>query len=579
MHRPQLPPFGGLPIQRAVFLRFILLIFLVVQTTISITKSSIVSLEYNEHMRNLEGAYNRKLYQNYDGDYNNYEKSEIKRRLEGGGSNSGGNAYKRNYYQYYDGDYNEYNRNKYDGNYQTNQNGGNTVRRRRRHKVYSSLSDVWLCLACALGWTVWMLSSTRPEYAEMLRYQNESSKKVLGHVLQSSLGQDLDGTGIPTYNAVIDYVVQFSEHPVQVRKCFQTRHLLQEGFANIELLVLAEDPTMSVLLDDYLADVHDRRRHHPSSGASSFWTTLVTYLLGFVLIGTSLVGAIRAVKRLEPEYQQWGWASFGVGLVMLYPVASIIHSGATYCYRCLGPVSSRPGRIIHGNPGNTYPEGNTTDQSNPSRAGSSGIAVGGSSSNQFVEVFEDEILHDVDNFNANATLSVPSVSSQTQQPGGTPRTSNLSKTISASVAKALQIHRAHDDYRGHGDETNRAHNGIVKNDTTSDMSTGRSLGRYFYNNPQLQRVFSGDRVMCIATNRTPTYDDTDKNDNNTAGGGGGGHYNQNATNGQYSISLPDANSHSCSSVSSMSMQSNLPHHQESTGEVAADTGVSSYRMS
>ena len=536
--------------QRAAITLLVFIFLLIAQTTNSVTESSGIS--YGK-----------------DGRRHRLGLDSVGTRLLGGGE-----GYNRKYYKNYNGDYNNYNRTKYNSNgYHSYNNQNDAIRRRRKHKVYSTLSDVWLCLACALGWTVWILSSTRPEHAEMLRYQNESSKKVFGHVLQATVGQDADGTGIPVYHAVIDYVVQFSDHPVQVRKCFQTRHLLQEGFANIELLVLAEDPTMSVLLDDYLADVHDRRRkHYPGGGGEhSFWITLCTYLLGLLLIGTSIVGAGRAVMRLKPEYYQWGWISFGVGLVLLYPMASCIHTAATYCYRCLGPVSSRPGTIIHGTPSNIIHTRNMSEHSNPSRSGSSGIVVGGSTSNPFVEVFEDEVLADVETFDLSTALGSPSVSSHAQPPGATPRMSNLSNAIPYAVSNALGINQSHDMpiHEGSDYEMSRRHNGTVKKDAKND---GRGLARYFHS-PQLQRVFSGDRVMCIATNRAPTYDESDanKNDNNTAGGRGGGHYNQNATNGQYSISLPDANSNSCSSVSSISMQSNLPHGQESVAGSSIST--------
>ena len=73
---------------------------------------------------------------------------------------------------------------------------------------YSTIGDVWLCLAFALGWTVWLLSlltqqhqgqsgvdtnsSTMIHYSE---FDTNESRKVMGNVLQVSLGEDNLGTG------------------------------------------------------------------------------------------------------------------------------------------------------------------------------------------------------------------------------------------------------------------------------------------------------------------------------------------------------------------------------------------------
>ena len=147
------------------------------------------------------------------------------------------------------------------------------VRRRKPRHYYTSLSDVLLCLVMALGWTVWLLSSFIK--TDFSKYQHESVL-VRGHVLQVSVEDDSLGTGIPTYKAIIDYMVppthadldqyynaaSASAHAVgpeqlaecgniQIRKQFETSHLLTEGFANVELLVLPHEPTYSVLKDEW----------------------------------------------------------------------------------------------------------------------------------------------------------------------------------------------------------------------------------------------------------------------------------------------------------------------------------------
>ena len=138
---------------------------------------------------------------------------------------------------------------------------------------YAAVSDVWLCLACALGWSVWLVS-TWYQQPDPLVFDGSESTTVMGHVLQVTLGEASDGTGIPVYHALVDYVVERKalleegeeedvttvEDPLQVRKCFATRKLLEEGFANVQVLVLKEDPTTSILYEDYLLDKRDWER-------------------------------------------------------------------------------------------------------------------------------------------------------------------------------------------------------------------------------------------------------------------------------------------------------------------------------
>ena len=76
----------------------------------------------------------------------------------------------------------------------------------RPRKKPTSLSDVWLCLACALGWTIWLVSTQQP--VQQLIFEERDSSKAMGHVLQVNLGNDTLGTGIPVYYALVDYVVE-----------------------------------------------------------------------------------------------------------------------------------------------------------------------------------------------------------------------------------------------------------------------------------------------------------------------------------------------------------------------------------
>jgi hypothetical protein len=235
---------------------------------------------------------------------------------------------------------------------------------------YATLSDIWLCLACALGWTVWWVSNTRQQVDPLVQYDDpvvgmfdkEESRTVMGHVLQISLGEDADGTGIPVYHALVDYVVDHQhndcagagaagnlddtfhepEEPLQVRKCFSTRKLLEEGFANVEVLVLTEDPTMSILFDDYLEEKMARAAQEPPG---VMWVAAV-HTIAILLIGTSFVGGLHVLRRLQASQQVYGWMTLGIGTILLYPTAIVMYKTVTLCYRWAGPF--RPGVIIHG---------------------------------------------------------------------------------------------------------------------------------------------------------------------------------------------------------------------------------------
>jgi hypothetical protein len=48
-------------------------------------------------------------------------------------------------------------------------------------KKKTNLSDVWLCLACALGWSVWLISTQQPN--QQLLFEQQDCEKVMGHVV------------------------------------------------------------------------------------------------------------------------------------------------------------------------------------------------------------------------------------------------------------------------------------------------------------------------------------------------------------------------------------------------------------
>lgn len=232
-------------------------------------------------------------------------------------------------------------------------NSGSAYEYRSRNgpPSYSTLADIWLCLACALGWTVWLVGATRSQnpMESASVFESQDSKTVHGNVLQVTLGEDADGTGIPIYHALVDYVVSSSdpeEEPLQVRKCFSTAKLLEEGFANVEVLVLVDDPTTSILMDDFVLSQTDRVKQQMEP-PSLLWSAGV-YVGAGILIITSLVGGFHAFIKLHPEQVKAGKISLGVGTVLLYPVALIVYQVIHFVNQWSIPLRQRPGVIIHG---------------------------------------------------------------------------------------------------------------------------------------------------------------------------------------------------------------------------------------
>ena len=226
--------------------------------------------------------------------------------------------------------------------------------RNKNEVVYSSLMDIWLCLACAVGWTVWLVSvtqsSTTSSGVGSTLFEEQESKEVIGNVLQVTLGEDPDGTGIPVYHTLVDYVVENHEDPeqapLQVRKCFTTGILFEEGFANVKVMVLLEDPTTSILKDDFIKD-RNARNQEQLEPPDMIYSTLV-YLIAAILILTSLFGGLHAYFRLDPQQKLWGGVSFGLGTLLVYPVALLLCLILKAGYRWITPLIERPGVIIYG---------------------------------------------------------------------------------------------------------------------------------------------------------------------------------------------------------------------------------------
>ena len=210
----------------------------------------------------------------------------------------------------------------------------------------SKLTDVWLCLACALGWTMWMVANHVRPVTE--RYSTEGIV-VYGNVLQTNVVEQY--SGIPTYHAVIDYVLE-DEDSTQVRKELKTDVLLEEGFANVELLVLPTDPTSGILKKDWEREYETFReteRSRKNSRKGSF-------ALGAVLVTLSIIGAIKAVQRLPVEMSIWGWVCLVSGVALLWPVAVLLYTHGSAFARMASQSKQEGGVIIRGKkPRMTFP--------------------------------------------------------------------------------------------------------------------------------------------------------------------------------------------------------------------------------
>jgi len=201
----------------------------------------------------------------------------------------------------------------------------------------SKLSDVWLCLACSLGWTVWMVAAhVRPRVEQ---YATEATV-VYGNVLHSSV---VIGDGIPIYRSVIDYMLADVEE-TQVRKEFQTQDHLEEGFANVEILVLPSDPTSGVLKRDWEQEYEEflESQERRKQGRR------LSLVLGAVLVTVSLAGAIMAVMRLPLETSTWGWVSIVAGVAFLWPAAILLYVNGNAITSLATQSRQAKGMVIRG---------------------------------------------------------------------------------------------------------------------------------------------------------------------------------------------------------------------------------------
>ena len=230
----------------------------------------------------------------------------------------------------------------------------NAAHRQKRavNDYYSKLSDVWMCLGMALLWTVWMLSNIIKAADHKERYQKDSVL-VRGHVLHVSMGEmDSLGTGIPTYVAVIDYMIEKEgadqQNSIQIRKHFSTQQRLCEGFANVEILVLPDEPTNSVIREDWEKEMEDDLSETDISLWNRTWCKRLVICLAGVLVLTSVGATVTSVLCLDPLQRHWGWISACLGISLLVPAALVVHRGLAAFQRSLEYRSERAGVVIRG---------------------------------------------------------------------------------------------------------------------------------------------------------------------------------------------------------------------------------------
>lgn len=201
----------------------------------------------------------------------------------------------------------------------------------------STLTDVWLCLACSLGWTVWMVAAhIRPQVEQ---YATEATV-VYGNVLQTSV---FIGEGIPMYRSVVDYVLADVEETL-VRKEFTTDDHLEEGFANVEILVLPTDPTSGVLKRDWEREYTELLHTHETRKRGR----TLSLVLGALLVTVSLAGAIISVMRLPLELTTWGWVSIVAGVALLWPVAILLWINGSVITNFATTSKEEKGVVIRG---------------------------------------------------------------------------------------------------------------------------------------------------------------------------------------------------------------------------------------
>lgn len=285
----------------------------------------------------------------------------------------------------------------------------------------TTLWDVWMCWGLAVAWAAWMLGSFVK--SELLRY-GQDSIMVRGNVRMVTLDEASLGTGIPIYKAVIDYMIPVdlcngrydtqSPYPyppgtapppppapshfpastmstysedvasrptLQIRKEFETLHPLEQGFGNVELLVLHHEPTTSIIKEDWeqqvMEEMEESRSRRASKATScgcitSFCRCIDGVFCGFgkdeygehliwkriwisfclLMMLVAMAGSVLAVHRLPIDTRRLGWLCLCLEGLLVIPLALAIRLAVTSIQRRI-VTPNRAGFVVGNNSNNS----------------------------------------------------------------------------------------------------------------------------------------------------------------------------------------------------------------------------------
>lgn len=219
--------------------------------------------------------------------------------------------------------------------------------------------------------------------SDWLRY-TQGSILIRGHVLEVTRESDETTGGIPMYKAVVDYFVDADDdndnnnnnnngmitNQIQIRKTFETQTQLQQGFGNVDLLVLKDDPTSCILREDWqntleemeeeyykqqgnyntsttITQLQQQQGTNHNNNTSSWynccsnyknlsntwwWKRIwITFLSILVLV--SLAGSIVSARYLPKHFRVVGWWILTISILSLLPLSIFIRMFITLIER------------------------------------------------------------------------------------------------------------------------------------------------------------------------------------------------------------------------------------------------------
>jgi len=135
------------------------------------------------------------------------------------------------------------------------------------------------------------------------------------------------------------------ESKIQIRKQFETQKLLQEGFSNVELLVLPNEPTHSVLKEDWEKDWEEHQTYNDEWWHKP-WFRRTSIAVAGCLVLASVAGAVHVVTRLKLEQRVYGWILICVGIAVLLPCAIAVHYVSQIFQKLMNFQSEKTGIVI-----------------------------------------------------------------------------------------------------------------------------------------------------------------------------------------------------------------------------------------